>query len=110
MAVHILTKTPNGLLGKLKEAIKNGSIVTWLCDSDGDFTHDTDQWKKLAWFRPKVGNNELIFNILKPQNGAVSQEVYAIYHGRFIESMLAHFDNLFTTAYASAAVEPGDLV
>jgi hypothetical protein len=52
----------------------------------------------------------LVFNIIKPQNAKITKEVYGVYHGRFIEMLLVHFDNSFTTAEASAAVAVGDLV
>ena len=80
-------------------------------DKDGDFTHTAAQWKGLAWLRPSVVEKErLVLNILAPQNSKVSSEVYAIYHGRLIESMLAHCDKLFTDGIATALLADGDSV
>ena len=49
-------------------------------------------------------------NIIKPQNNVITTEVYSVYHGRFIESMLAHFDKEFSNANASSIPANGDLV
>jgi hypothetical protein len=111
MAIHFSTKTPKKLLSSFKKAIDDGRVATWSYDKDGDFTHTAQQWKSLAWLRPKVIEGQtLIFSILKPQNSKVSSEIYAIYHGRFIESMLVHCDSLFTEAVASAFPADDDVV
>jgi len=110
MAIHFQTNDPSKLLSSFKESIEKGRVVTWLCDKDGDFTHTTEQWKKAAWLRPSIKTGEIVFSIIKPQNKNISAEVYAIYHGRFIESMLAHCDLLFLQASATAMPSEGDLV
>ncbi len=102
MAIYFNTTNPQLLLGEIKKAIKDGRIVTWLVDENGDFTHNTEQWKYQAWLRPKISSQQLIFSILRPKNKSISSVIYAIYHGRFIESVLTHFDGLFSTAMASA--------
>lgn len=111
MAIHFQTSTPKKLLAEFKKAIDDGKIVTWSYDSEGDFTHTAQQWKSQAWLRPKIREREeLILVILKPKNSKVSSEVYAIYHGRFIESMLVHCDSLFTNAVATSFPADGDVV
>jgi len=105
-----LTTTPHGLLKEFKKAIDDGHIATWGYDSDGDFTHTAAQWKNLAWFRASPGSDRLLFNIMRPQDGKVSAEVYAIYHGRLIEALLAHFDKDFTNGMATASATSDDLV
>lgn len=111
MAIYFTTTTPKKLLSSFKQAIDEGKVVTWSYDNDGDFTHATQQWKSLAWLRPKVKDGEmLVLNILKPQNSKISSEVYAIYHGRFIESMLVHCDSLFKKATATSFPAEGDSV
>jgi hypothetical protein len=97
------TTTPYGLLAEIKKAIDDKKVTTWSYDKDGDFTHTPEQWKAKAWFRPRiVDGSELRFVIIRPQNANVSDEVYAIYHGRFIEMMLAHFNTKFGSGVASA--------
>ena len=110
MSVHLVTPYPNSLLSSFKKAIDDGRIVTWSYDTAGDFTHVPDQWKYKAWMRPKVQNDRLILIILKPTNGKINKEVYAVYHGRFIESALAHFDTDITNALATPLPADGDLI
>jgi hypothetical protein len=111
MAIHLKTTTPNKLLTAFKKAIDDGHIKTWSYDTDGDFTHTVDQWIRKAWLRPKVvDGTELVLYLLKPKDVQLTSVVYAIYHGRFIESMLNHCDTLFSNASASALPESGDIV
>lgn len=103
MAIRFTTITPKKLLSSFKKAIDDGRVVTWAYDEEGDFTHTAEQWKSLAWLRPKIKEGEtLVFSIIKPQDSKISSEIYAIYHGRFIESMLVHCDSLFTKAIATS--------
>jgi hypothetical protein len=108
MALYFITDTPNKLLTAFKKAIDDGHVVTWSYDKDGDFTHTTQQWSGLAWLRPAAEVGRLVMNIIPPKSSKISTEVYAIYHGRFIESMLAHCDNLFTVGQATAMAQSGD--
>ena len=111
MAIHFRTETPKKLLAAYKKAIDDGHIKTWSYDKDGDFTHTADQWINNACLRPKiVKGKELVLFILTPKEQKLSSEIYAIYHGRFIESLLRHCDKLFTTGHASAMPEQGDVV
>ena len=105
MSISFKTNDPRGLLAAFKKAIDDRHVVTWTYDRDGDFTHATEQWRNKAWLRPKFGVGELRFGILGPNSqNRMSKEVYAIFHGRFIESMLAHLDALFSSAAATALV------
>lgn len=111
MAVHFKTSTPKKLLATYRKAIDDGHVQTWSYDSDGDFTHTADQWSRRAWLRPKVKDGEeLVFYILAPRDTELSSAVYAVYHGRFIESFLRHCDKLFGEGYATAMPEPGDVI
>lgn len=103
MAVNFETTTPKALLASYKEGIAKGRIVTWLCDKDGDFTHDTDQWRYRAWLRPVIYEGRMLtLNIIVPNTEKQPLTVYSIYHGRFIESMLAHCRTQFKTGSATA--------
>ena len=111
MSIRFETKTPQNLLNAFKKAIDDGRFVTLLYDSDGDFTHTTPQWKQLAWLRHKIIKDErLILSIIKPKDKNISPEVYAIYHGRFIESMLVHCDSIFKNSIVTAMAYDDDLV
>lgn len=111
MAIHFKTSTPKNLLAAYKKAVDDGHVTTWAYDSEGDFTHTAEQWSKRAWLRPKIKEGEeLIFYILSPRETKISSTVYAIYHGRFIESMLTHCDRLFSDGCATAIPEQKDIV
>jgi hypothetical protein len=111
MALRFITSTPSKLLSAFKEAIDNGHVDTWKYDEQGDFTHTPSQWKNRAWMRPSIVTGEkLVFNILRPKGSTVPMDIYAVYHGRFIESMIAHCNSLFTDARATPSPETGDLV
>jgi hypothetical protein len=110
MSIILNTSDPSGLLSAFKKAINERRVVTWAYDKDGDFTHTTEQWKNKAWFSPRISIGQLKFVIIPPQNQNISREVYAIYHGRFAESMLAHFDDRFSSSIATAMPDSGDLV
>lgn len=110
MALGIATIAPAKLLSDIRDAIQEGKIKTWSVDKDGDFTHSAEQWRYRAWFRPKVGGGELRLHILAPQGTTISKVVYAVYHGRFSEMVLTHFDNDVTSVRASSMPEPGDAV
>jgi hypothetical protein len=108
MAIYFATKTPKKLLAAYKKAVDGGHVATWSYDSDGDFTHTADQWNKKAWLRPKIKEGTaLVFYILKPEDDVLSSAIYAVYHGRFIETMLRHCDGLFDSARATAMPEDG---
>lgn len=104
MALRVKTSSPQTLLDSIYEAIDDGDIETWSYDEDGDFSHVTSdgQWEGAAWLRPQAGQSELVLTIVPPKGEAVSSEAYAVYHGRFIEMLLAHFDNAFSDAKATA--------
>jgi len=101
MAISISTTSPNALLDAFKKAIQDRKIETWI-EKDGYFTHDTPQWRYTAWMKPSVVTGQLVFNIYPSTGGRITSVVYSIYHGRLIESFLAHFDKDFSTASATA--------
>lgn len=110
MAIHFYTSQPREVLDRLRSLIDEGKIKTWSYDKDGDFTHTAQQWRYKAWLRPQVLSGELALFILPPKEQGISTEIYAIYHGRFVETALAHVDRLFASARASAMPELGDSV
>lgn len=102
MAVNFATSDPKGLLAAFKKAIDQGHVVTWSYDKDGDFTHTPEQWKNQAWLRPSISDGYLIMNFVANNKVKTTKTVYGVYHGRFIESMLTHCDQLFTSGAATA--------
>jgi hypothetical protein len=110
MAVIAICNDPQRLLNDIKAGITKGSIETWQVDSDGDFTHSPTQWIRQAWLRPRVQQDRLVFSILGQKNTQMSKATYAVYHGRFIEMLLTHFDLQFSSVSASALPSLGDWV
>lgn len=108
--ISFSTNNPQGLLAAMKKAIDQGHVATWKYDTDGDFTHSPDQWRGKAWLRPKVVAGELQFGILFPRGEQATKEVYAVYHGRFIEMAMTHFDNSFRKASGTAQAVTPDVI
>lgn len=106
--LNFFTESPDKLLAAIKIGIDKGHIETWEYDGDGDFTHTPPQWRYKAWLRPVIVSGSLRFGILSRKDIDLSTETYAVYHGRFIEMILAHLDSLFTVASASANLQSPD--
>lgn len=98
--LNVSTSTPNGLLAKIKSAIDHRHVVTWSYDKDGDFTRTPTQWSQKAWLRPRIGPGGLTFTLISNHQVPLTTEVYGVYHGRFVEMLLAHFSKDFSSASA----------
>jgi hypothetical protein len=110
MALYFLTGTPKNLLEAFKAAIDAGHIKTWAYDTAGDFTHSATQWNKEAWLKPTLEKDRLTLNILPPKNKTITWEIYGVYHGRFIESMIIHCNQFFTQGIATSKPATGDTI
>lgn len=107
--IKVSTNDPAGLLAAVKKAIDDRKVVTWEYDKAGDFTHTPAQWHAKAWLRPSMAEGALLFGIVKRNDESLTDEYYAVYHGRFIEMLAAHFDELFTVACATAKLQSPDV-
>ena len=57
--------------------------------------------------RPSILQGELRFRFFGRTDEVTTKEVFAIYHGRFIEAMMAHFDTKeFHDCYSNSARGP----
>lgn len=110
MAIRIFCDNPRKLLTEIRSAIENEEITTWKVDSDGDFTHAPEQWRNKAWLRPRILDDRILFNILGSKTRTLSRVTYGVYHGRFIEMLLSHFDKEFERATATALATKDDIV
>jgi len=108
MAVRVFCDNPSELLRKIRALIRDGSVETWAVDDEGDYTHVPEQWRARAWFTPTPYEDKLVLNILGTKSKRMSKAVYAVYHGRFIEMLLTHFDSEFDRASATALPTSGD--
>jgi hypothetical protein len=96
MALFAYTSNPAGLLLALKKATDQGHVQTWAYDKDGDFTHTPAQWNGKAWLRPTFGPGYLRFHLLGNQNVVTTWAIYGVFHGRFVEELIAHFHDILT--------------
>lgn len=115
MSVHFMTGTAAALLKAFDDRIHQtqltGKITTWEKSADGPFyTHKAKDWHAQAWMKPVVQSDQLVFNIVRPQNANISSLVYAYYHGHLTETFLNHFDKLFTWGMSSALPSANDVV
>jgi hypothetical protein len=111
MALVVTPKeSPADLLKQIKATMSTSAIETWSMDSDGDFTHTPTQWKHKGWFRPTIDGSVLVFKFLGNTAETTTKEIYGVYHGRFLEMLLVHFDLQFTDAQASALPSRGDQI
>ncbi len=91
--VHLLNQYP--LVEQINKLIDKGIISTWDYDNDGDYTHLPTQWKDEAWMHFHMYNdinNIAIFSIIARRDIPLSKTIYAVFHGRFAEMLLTHFD------------------
>lgn len=105
MSVRAFTNDSASLLARVKKLIDEGHITTWAYDSDGHFTHTASQWRRKAWFEPQERSDKLRLRIIAPKSG-MTREVFAVYHGRFIEMLIAHVSKKLTSARATPSDEP----
>jgi hypothetical protein len=114
MAVHFECKDPRSLLdafdARVTQLEPKGKITTWEKHTDGrHYTHRAPEWSRKAWLQPVIeSHGRLTFQIIKPTGMNISTVVYAYYHGHLIETFLAHFDSMFSSAQASAMPASGD--
>lgn len=111
MAIYVKTSNPKQLLDDIKKKIKDGDIKTWSCDLDGDFTYEETQWRCHAWMRPfPMQSEHLIFGMLCRKDKNVSVMDYAVFHGRFVEMLLTHFDRRCDDIISTSKVTKYDRV
>jgi hypothetical protein len=108
MAIRFITNDPEKLLASYKKLIDDQKIKTWRYTKNGYFTHIPDQWDSEAWLLPKSEKGELVFNIRINEGKTLPRAIYAVYHGRFIESVITHCPSLFSMSTASPNSEAGD--
>ncbi len=88
----------------MNESIESGEIETWTVDKDGDYTHKPVQWRNKAWISVSdvIPRETVIFGIISRRFVKMTKDIYAVYHGRFSEMLLAHFDTLIEKIEISA--------
>jgi len=104
MALKIKTTRPQVLLNAIYTKIDKKEILTWDYDDDRDLTHisRSKQWKNKAWLHPSISGDILEFSLIGQKDVEMTCVIYAVYHGRFIEMLLSHFDRQFEIADVTA--------
>lgn len=76
------------------EKIIKGQIKTWKVDSDCDITISNPLWQNRAWFGIYYSDNsnEIGFGIIPANTIRLTKELYGVYHGRLVATLLANFD------------------
>lgn len=107
MAIYIHTNDPHGLHKKLTASICNREIITWDVDKDGDYTIDRDQWRFKAWFRATESQDLLVFGIVQSRKYVMTNELYGVYHGRLVSTILAHFSDMISEVQVTTNPQKG---
>lgn len=93
MSIYARTINPRELVSSIKEKISDGLIDSWEIDSDGDFTHKSEQWRYRAWLHPYIEEGRIVFAIWGRKSFNMSVDEYATYHGMFVRMLLKYFDH-----------------
>lgn len=110
MSIYVKTVNPRKLVDDINEKISNTSINTWAVDKDGDYTHTAQQWQYHAWIHPIIETERVVFAIWGRASEDLSVVDYAIYHGRFVEMLLTHFDKQCLTIEVSSLASKYDQI
>lgn len=117
MSTHFFTDKAKSLLSafnaKIGQTEQEGKITTWEKITHDDttyYTHKSTEWRNEAFFLPKIESDKLTFNIIKPKGKDITTAAYGYYHGHLIETFLNHFDDVFSSADASARPQAGDVI
>lgn len=106
--VYLKIIKAKSLLTKIMAAIDDQQIVVWEYDEDGDFTAMQPQWNREAWMHPYIINDRCIrFGIMQRRDVPITSDVYAVYHGRFSEMLLMHFDKYISNIEISSLLVEG---
>jgi len=108
MALIVQTFDANDLLRSIYVAIEKRAIETWECDKDRDFTHSPEQWRNKAWLHPNISGGQLRFGLVGQKDVVMTKVIYAVYHGRFAEMLLTHFDDKIRSISITANKEAPD--
>mgnify|MGYP003515988043 CR=1 FL=1 len=110
MAIYVRMNQANTLISRINKKIDKGEISTWAYDNEGDYTHLPVQWINEAWITYKgtmSHNKYAVFGIIPRRQKPLSKTVYAVYHGRFTELLLKHFDDEIEEVVTTASLIKG---
>lgn len=108
--IEIKTNSPHKLVDSINSAIEEKRIVTWHVDSEGDYTPTQEQWALKAWMTPIFDSTNpqlLRFGIIESKQHKMTKAIYGVFHGRFAEMLLTHFDTDIKTIHISPLLTRG---
>lgn len=111
MAIIVNGCNPTELLNRINEEIRIGHIDTWIIGRGMEFTHIPTQWCGYAWMHPRrelfaTSPQQLVFGIRPSNQHILTKEVYGVFHGRFAEMLVNHFDYMFTNLTVTSLLLP----
>jgi hypothetical protein len=95
--ISVSTGNPGALLQAIKKAIDDKKISTWNYDKDGDFIHEAAQWKDKGFLRASLDQTYLHFSFYLFSNRPLEKDVLGVFHGRFAEMLVNHFEGSFSS-------------
>lgn len=114
MAIYFFTARPGALLEAFNARIGHRDewkrIDAWVRSEDGSaYTHAADAWAGKAWLKPRIDDDKLTFNIVKPDDSQASAAVYSYYHGEIVEAFLRQLDLFFELVSSTPRCTDGDV-
>lgn len=108
MAIIIETKNAEVLFDQFICLVKSGIIKTWITDEDDDLTSSNQKWRYKAWFTHSFDHNNttLAFGIMRSYGQLLTNEIYGVYHGRLVSTLVAHFDYLIDGLRVTPMIDP----
>jgi len=109
MAIIVTVNTANDI-STILNVIKQGFIPTWQMDMDGDITLTHIRWVNKAWFRINVDSNRMVFGIVGSRRYPLTNELYGVFHGRLVSTLLAYFNQRFQSFEIDTKENQFDLI
>lgn len=110
MAIHIHLKdsTSKEFQDAFIDRIKSNHITTWVVDEDKDITIKREDWRNKAWMRfLRINAQEIVIGIVESKKYRLTKEIYGVFHGRFLVTMLTHFDNILESIEVTPLLDKG---
>jgi len=93
MALRIKFNKDTDIIERIGSLIQDNPYSAWIIDADRDISLADPMWKYHAWFRFKAEENQGgVFGIIGSKKYHMTKTLYAIYHSRLADLLLANFD------------------
>lgn len=97
MAIYFYTERPRELLetfdARISQSEERGRIETWIKSNDGaTYTHRALGWSQKSWLKPRIDEDKLTFNIIRPEDRYVSVASYAFFYSQLVETFVNHLE------------------